>query len=54
MTTTEPTTESPESIDIMLIEVVAKTKPKRVKAAGTAVSRAWGSVRAWSMGGNVD
>lgn len=53
MTTTE-SESTPENIDIMLIEVVAKTKPKRVKAAGTAVSRAWGSVRAWSMGGNVD
>lgn len=54
MTTTQTeTTETDESLDLKLIEVVAKTKPQRVKASGTA-SRGWTQPRAWTMGGNVD
>lgn len=48
--TTAPTAES---IDVMLIESVARTKPKVVKAPNGR-SSSFVQPRAWTMGGEVD
>ncbi len=53
MDATSTETKTPESIDALLIEVVARTKPKTVKGS-TGRPSAFTQPRAWTMGGNVD